>query len=134
MRTFALVNRSTGRVLAPDARVAPSLWAQLVGLMGRELGGDEALGLPRCPAIHTFFVRHRLDAAFCDGTGRVLRVAANLQPFTVGSWVAGTAIVWEARAGVLAPFVTPGDVLVWEPIPPPAPRVPRPPVSGGGVR
>lgn len=81
--------------------------------MGREMTTDEALGLPRCPMIHTFFVRTPLDVAFCDGAGRVLRVLPGLKPFTLGPWVARTAMAWEARAGVLAPFVTPGDVLVW---------------------
>ncbi len=112
------MNRSTGRVLATNARVARGLWAQLIGVIGRGLAGEEALGLPHCPVIHTFFVRHRLDAAFCDGTGRVLRVAAGRKPFTAGPWVPGTALVWEARAGVLAPFVSPGDILEFTPPPP----------------
>ena len=109
-----LVNRSTGRVLARTAHIASSPWGQLVGLMGREVREDEALGLPRCPVIHTLFVRQGLDAVFCDAAGRALRVAADRKPWTVGPWVRAAAMVWEARAGALAPHVEPGDILVLE--------------------
>ena len=108
------MNRTTRRVLAADARVASSFRAQLLGLMGRHVGAGEALGLPRCPALHTFFVRRALDAVFCDAAGRALRVAAGLRPWRIGPRVPGAAMVWEARAGALAPFVRVGDMLALE--------------------
>ena len=107
-----LLNQTTGRVLAARATLARSPWAQFVGWMGRRLiASDEALGLPRCGAVHTFFVRVPLDAAYCDAAGRVLHVARDLRPFAIGPRIAGASMVWEARAGVLAPHVSPGDVL-----------------------
>jgi uncharacterized membrane protein (UPF0127 family) len=98
-------------VLAADARVARSLRAQLIGLIGREIGGDEALGLPRCSRLHTFFLRQPLDAVFCDSAGRALAIHADIPPFALAGRRGGAAIVWEARAGTLAPFVGVGDVL-----------------------
>ena len=107
-----LVNQTTGRVLAPRATVARGPRAQFVGWMGRRrITEDEALGLPRCGAIHTFFMRVPLDAAYCDAAGRVLHVARDLRPFVIGPRIAGASMVWEARAGVLAPYVSAGDVL-----------------------
>lgn len=79
--------------------------------MGREIGGGEALGLPRCSHIHTFFVRQPLDAVFCDSAGRVLAIHAAIPPFALAGRRGGAAIVWEARAGTLAPFVGVNDVL-----------------------
>lgn len=110
-RRSRLVNRSTGRVLADDARVASSFREQLVGLMGRDVRADEALGLPRCPLLHTFFVRQPLDMVFCDENGRVLKAVEGLRPFSLCGPVWGAAMVWEARAGSLAPFVQIGDLL-----------------------
>ena len=98
------------------ARVARSVWEQLVGFIGRhDLGDDEALGLPRCPAVHTLFIRQPLDVAFCAADGRVLYVAAGVRPRRIAACrVAGApvAMAWEARAGILAPRVRTGDVLM----------------------
>ena len=109
------MNRTTGETLAARARVARGLWAQIVGFIGRrDIGDDEALGLPNCAAVHTLFVRQPLDVVFCDAGGRVLRVAAHVHPGRIaGCRGTGASVVmaWEARAGVLAPRVRPGDVL-----------------------
>lgn len=79
--------------------------------MGRAVPAAVALGLPRCPRVHTFFVRAPLDVAFCDDAGCVLRLVPALRPFALSPWVGGTAMAWETRAGRLAPFVAAGDVL-----------------------
>ena len=101
-------------MLATRARVASHPLAQFLGLMGRGVAPDEALGLPGCLAVHTLFVRAPLDVAFCDRAGRVLRLAAGVRPFRLGPWQRGAAIVWEMRAGGLSPHVHPGDQLVVE--------------------
>ncbi len=125
-----LVNQTTGRVLAPRATITRGFWGQFFGWMGRRrIATDEALGLPRCGAIHTFFVRVPLDAAYCDGAGQVLHVARDLRPFVIGPRVAGASMVWEAHTGVLAPYVTPGDVLAVAAAGPPS--TPPPPVGEG---
>ena len=51
-----------------------------------------------------------LDAVFCDATGRVLKVMT-LPPNKISPPVWGTKLIWETRAGGLAPFVKPGDYL-----------------------
>ena len=104
-----LVNRTSGRILSETARVASGGWASFIGLMGQGVTPGRVLGLPRCTAVHTFFVRQPLDLAFCDRDGRVLRVVAALKPFRVGPRVRGAAMVWEGRAGTLAPWVAAGD-------------------------
>ncbi len=106
-----LINRASGQVLSENARIASGGWASFIGLMGRIVTPGEALGLPHCAAVHTFFVRQPLDIVFCDREGRVLRVVAARKPFQVGPSVRGAAMAWEARAGTLAPWVAPGDLL-----------------------
>jgi hypothetical protein len=108
------VNRTTGRTLATNVRVARGPVAQFRGWMGHNIAPDAVLGLPGCAAVHTFFVRTALDVVFCDANGRVLRVIACLEPFRFSPRVrggGGAAMCWEARAGTLAPFVRVGDVL-----------------------
>lgn len=111
--TGRLVNRTTGRTLA-RARLVRSFWGQFVGLMGKAAEPGVALGLPGCAAVHTFGVPVPLDVVFCDQDGRVLRVAGSVGPWRVGAAARGAAMAWEARAGTLAPFVSPGDVLILE--------------------
>jgi uncharacterized membrane protein (UPF0127 family) len=119
--TALLVNQTTGRTLARRARIARSLWAQLVGLIGSRgtlAAPGEALGLPDCGAVHTAGVRVRLDVVFCDASGRVLDIVADLRPWRLGACrgtVRRAAIAWEAPAGTLAPYVHPGDVLALAP-------------------
>lgn len=111
---LCLRNETTGAMIARRARVARGLWGQFVGLMGRaDVGPDEALGLPNCAAIHTFFVRVRVDTAFCDREGRVLRLIRDLAPFRITGHVTGAAMVWEMRAGgSLSTAVSVGDILI----------------------
>lgn len=110
---YWLHNETTGKVIARRARLAESLWEQFIGLMGRaDIAPDEALGIPGCAAIHTFFVRVPLDAAFCDRDGRVLRLMRNIAPFHITSRVSGASMVWEMRAGgALGADVSVGDAL-----------------------
>jgi uncharacterized membrane protein (UPF0127 family) len=64
--------------------------------------------------VHTAGVRVRLDVVFCDRSGRVIAIVADLRPWRL-AWCRGTAgragLAWEAAAGTLAPYVHPGDVL-----------------------
>ena len=87
-------------------------WDSFIGLMGQVVTAGRVLGLPRCAAVHTFFVRQPLDLVFCDRKGCVLRVVGAIRPFRVGPTVRGAAMVWEARAGMLAPWVVPGNYIV----------------------
>ena len=106
-----MVHRATGQTVATHAIVARGLWAQARGLIGHPLRPGEALGLPRCPEVHTLFVSGALDIAHCDSAGQVLRLVANLKPFRAGPYVPGTALAWEMRAGALSPLVRDGDYL-----------------------
>lgn len=109
-----LRNATTSETISRRARVAKGFWERLVGFMGRaDIAPDEALALPECAAIHTFFVRVPLDAAFCDREGRVLRLMPNIAPFRITGRVSGAAMVWEMRAGspLSGSAVSVGDIL-----------------------
>ena len=84
------------QVLGVDAEVAGSFWARARGLIGRRsLAPGTGLLIPRCNAIHTFFMRFPIDAAFLDRDNRVVKVVRNIRPwrlFVWGGWKAAKVL------------------------------------------
>ncbi len=106
-------NTTRGTVLAERACVARSFGRRLVGLMGRrKLDTGEALLIPRCSSIHTWFMRFPIDLIYLDESGHVVRIHARVEPFHL-SWGGSRARdVLEIRAGAAAAGDTrPGDVI-----------------------
>ena len=94
--------RETGRVVVPHLEVAASLWAQTIGLMGREgLAADSGLFIPHCNAIHTAFVRIPIDVIFLDGQMTAIRLVSALPPWRMVGFVRGAKAVVELPAGTL---------------------------------
>ena len=104
---------SDGSVVCERCRVADTFWLRLRGLMGRtSLEPGEGMLFERTGSIHMFFMRMPLDVVFCDGDGRVVKVARGLKPWqTAGARGARTTI--ELAAGAAA-GVDVDDVLSLE--------------------
>jgi len=88
------------------ARVARNFWERARGLIGvKELPPGEGLLIPKCNAIHTFFMRLTIDATFLDKAGRVVKVVRNIPPgrFLVwGGWRAASVLETAAACGAQA--------------------------------
>jgi hypothetical protein len=70
-----------GRVLLDDLRFARSLPTRMKGLLGRR-SLDEGEGLAfREKSIHMLFMRMPIDAVFCDGDLRIVKVVRDLRPW-----------------------------------------------------
>lgn len=70
-----------GEILFPGAVVARRYFERLVGLIGkRNLPADMALVIPKCNAIHTFFMRMPIDILFVDNQGTIVDIVPNLPP------------------------------------------------------
>lgn len=110
-----IVNQSTGATLAPNAKVARSVFARTRGLMFRmNLEDGEALVIDPCGSIHMMWMFMPIDAVFYDRQGVVTRVARGLKPwigFSMGG--KGARSVIEMRAGGAA-AVEPGHQLAFE--------------------
>ncbi len=77
-----LVEKPSGRVIAPRALRATSRFERTVGLIGkRSMDTANALWLPECGAIHTWFMRFRIDVAFLDEDCRVVKVCSSVPPW-----------------------------------------------------
>jgi uncharacterized membrane protein (UPF0127 family) len=105
-------NQSKGTVVAPRVRVASSLLARSIGLLGKSaLPADEGLWLTPCTSIHTFFMRFPIDVLFIDGEGTA-RSKATLKPWRISRWERRAAGALELPAGTLARTQTePGDKI-----------------------
>ena len=69
------------------ARVAEGFLARARGLIGRPPPPPgEGLLIPRCNAIHTFFMSYPIDATFLDGDGRVVKTVRNIRPWRLFVW------------------------------------------------
>jgi uncharacterized protein len=79
--THSLIQVDDGRVLLDQLRFARSMGTRMKGLLGRR-SLDEGEGLAfREKSIHMLFMRMPIDAVFCDGELRVVKVVPNLRPW-----------------------------------------------------
>ncbi len=95
-----IFNLDTQRYLARAPRTALRWGERTRGMIGRRFSSEmDALVFPHCGAIHTFFMRIRLDVVFLDRESRVVGVYENL-----GCWrplvrAPGAATVLELPVG-----------------------------------
>lgn len=98
-----------GEVLA-SAELAADRAARRRGLLGRD-HVEGALVIRPCRQVHTIGMRIPIDAVFCGGDGRVLRIA-HLAPRRVSRPVLRSRFVVEAAAGATDRWrLRVGDVL-----------------------
>lgn len=84
--------------------VAERFTARLLGLMFRkDMPDDAALLIPRCNAIHTFFMRFPIDVTFLDRNGAPVKTVRGVRPWTPLVWGGRRACaVAETRANPAA--------------------------------
>ena len=77
----------TRLVCGVRARVARNFFERARGLIGvKELPPGEGLLIPKCNAIHTFFMSFAIDATFLDRDDRVVKVVRNIRPWRPFVW------------------------------------------------
>jgi uncharacterized membrane protein (UPF0127 family) len=118
----AVDNASIGSRLAAHAEVARGPVRRGLGLMGRRgWSTSDGLILPRCNAIHCFFMRMPIDVVYVDKSGRVVKALRDLRPWRIGPISLGTDWVLELPEGTLERTRTSvGDLLVVRPVGVPA--------------
>jgi uncharacterized membrane protein (UPF0127 family) len=83
-KTAATPERMIGGV---RARVAEGFFARARGLIGRPPPAPgEGLLIPKCNAIHTFFMSYPIDAVFLDKEGRAVKTVRNIRPWRPFVW------------------------------------------------
>ena len=98
---MVIKNITRGTILADKAIIADSFFSRLKGLLGRaKLEQGEALVIPGCNCIHTFFMRFAIDVLFLDAGGKVVGKVEDMQPFRVSaiSFRANRVIEFSSKA------------------------------------
>ena len=99
-------------MLATEARWLVHFWERGRGWLWRKPDPTLALGIPLSEGerLHSLGLRFPLDIAYCDASGRVLRVL-KLPPLRIAPAVPGATIAWELVAGAREGLEV-GEVLV----------------------
>ena len=80
--------------------IAKTFSARLIGLLGRaSLPPDEALLIPRCAGVHTWFMRFAIDVLWLDENNRVIGMVEDLKPWKTARGPIGTVHCLELAAG-----------------------------------
>lgn len=84
--------------LISDLQVATTEWARGRGLLGKKsLGPEQALLIPRCNSVHTFFMKFAIDCVFVDKNMCIKAIYPSVKPFKL-IWP-----VWGARSVIEFP-------------------------------
>lgn len=93
------VSKSDGSVVCAECVLADTPLRRLRGLLGTaRLAPGEGILLRPAPAIHTFFMRFPIDAAFLDRDGVVLEIRRAMKPWRMAA-CRGARAVLELGAG-----------------------------------
>ena len=103
-------------LLASDCRTADNVISRGIGLLlHARLADGEALRITKTSSITMLLMRFPIDALFLDRNGRVLKIAAELRPWTLVAAARGARDVVELRAGIARETGTQvGDVLTFD--------------------
>lgn len=97
--TEIALRRENGSIVCERCVLADTALARMRGLLGRrELPSGEGILLKPASSVHMAFMRFPIDAVFLDGDSRVVKVAADLQPWRVAG-ARGSKAVLEIPAG-----------------------------------
>ena len=76
------------------ADVCENFYERARGLIGRPPPPPgRGLLIPKCNAIHTWFMRYPIDATFLDAHGETVKTVRNLRPWRLFVWGG-----WRAKA------------------------------------
>lgn len=108
-----IYNLTKNKVVAARSELADGFFSRLRGLMfAKSIAAGYALVIKPCFAIHTFFMRFPIDAAFVGPGGVVLKVARGVKPWRVPSGVSSSEMVIETASGALGEEnLAEGDVV-----------------------
>src|SRR5215470_17198740 len=101
-RSFKLINRRNGHVVATEVLTAFDSKSRRRGLLGID-GFQQGSALIIAPtnAIHTWFMRFPIDVAFVARDGRVVKVRHQMRPWRMSGAIRGYAVI-ELPPGTLA--------------------------------
>lgn len=108
-------NVTRDATLARQPRIARAPWTRARGMIGRAFEGFDALVIPNCGSVHTWFMGQTLDLLFLDAGDRVLQTRIEARPWRLCFGPAQTRTVIELPPATLRRIpVERGDTVRWE--------------------
>ncbi len=102
LREKTVTLRAGGELVA-HARIADGLWSRTRGLIGvHALRRPDALLIPRCSSVHTFFMSIPIDIVYLNEELEVVKVVAALRPWRFSSGGRAAAQTLELPEGEAA--------------------------------
>jgi uncharacterized protein len=102
-----------GRVIIGNVKAAESFFSRAKGLIGsKKPDEDFCLFIPRCGAVHTFFMSFPIDVAGVDRDNRVTGLKKNMKPFRFFAAGGASAIYEFAEGTAERNGIKKGDVLI----------------------
>lgn len=96
-----LKNLTKNQIITPKVIEAKTFWERSKGLLGREgIEKDTSMWIHRCPSIHTFFMRFKIDAVFVDRKLKVTSIKDCIPPGRITLPHLGSDSVFEMAAGL----------------------------------
>lgn len=82
MKKSPLFNKTKNLAVTENLFIATNVFERLRGLLGKkEMAEDEALLIPNCNSIHTFFMNFAIDVVFIDKSHQVVSISNNVKPW-----------------------------------------------------
>ena len=100
-----------GRVIAKNVVHADNFIDRLAGYMFRTHPHQTGFLFEPAPAIHTFFMRFRLDVVFIDGDCRIIKIYRDLAPWRHTAFFFRARRTLELPAGQFPTEIQEGDTL-----------------------
>lgn len=117
MSEYALLNRRSGTVLAPQLELANSPLRRMCGLLGRRsLPQGGGMRFEPGGSIHTFFMRFTIDVVFLDREGHVAKLVPDLRPWRFTASRGASSVVELPAETIARHDVRVGDPLAVQPL------------------
>lgn len=106
-------NRTRGRLIADNAKVANNFFLRLKGLLGTDsLPAGTGLFIGPCPQIHMFGMKYPIDVIFIDKAGVVVGLVERIKPGQMSKSFKKSIGCIELPAGTISDTGTAiGDVI-----------------------
>ena len=111
--TQVAIRRKDGSIVCERCVLGDTALTRMKGLLGRrELPSDEGILLKPASSVHMAFMRFPIDAVFFDRDLRVVKIAADLQPWRVAGSRGAKAVLEIPTGEASRRGLTVGDRLV----------------------
>ncbi len=104
-----IVDKTNGKIVAEEVKVADSFWTKFRGLMFRKnFKCGEAMVFdfkkPARYSIHMFFVRFPIDLVYLDGSSKVVEIREGIRPWRFYRPKSKSSSLMELPAGTVEKF------------------------------